>query len=151
MNLSIISNAVRGIVQVILKLNGLFDKKRSQLKALEKALNSLGKPGYWYVDDKSFSGASINEGVELYYLSFQNGIIKIKYSYCNEDGKERDYELSDLGDMSLYDVDSMLKSLPEFLQGYQKFLETEAENNEITLDVLTKVVEAINSVIAIKA
>lgn len=151
MNLNVISNAVRAIVQVIMKLNSLFDKERGKVKALEKALNRLGNPGNWFFQDTdSFNGASTEEGVELYYLCFTKGLILVKTSFCDQNGVEKGYNLHDLSDMSHCDFDSMISRLPKFLQNYQKFLEAEAEAEEITLDKLTKVVEAINTALQTK-
>lgn len=152
MNMSVITNAVKAIVGTILKLNSLFDKERSQLKGLEKALNGLGNPGYYFKDDTYFYEEEIDyqkQEKEYYYLLFEKG--KIKVLREDWEGTFSREQIFDLSELSLGLIEKMLERLPNFLQGYRIMLEDEHSDRTIVLENLTKVVEAINSIVAVKA
>ena len=151
MNLSKITSTVRAIVGTILKLNSRFDMERDMLKSLEKSLNSMGDPGYGYEDETAFDSYTdekSNQSVD-FYLAFDYGKIIV----CKSDWTQGYESCTDfvLSKMSIHQIKKMLQRLPEFLSDYLLYLEGHVEAHEITIDKLSKVIQAVNAALAIKA
>lgn len=145
--LETIKKAVVAIMQVIIKLNTLFDKERKQLVKLEEVLNMLGKPGCDFFGN-TFHEEDDKDGQDHTWtnLAFFNG--QIFFQECGyHQSSKNNYPLSTL---SLHKVDAMLQELPEFLQEYQRYLEGMEIDHHLTLTQLTLVVQAISMVVYAK-
>jgi hypothetical protein len=142
--LDAMKKSVMVIMGTIIKLNALFTKERGQLAKLEKALNLLGNPGFYFEDLKDFFKDDEDDDRFFYCLAFNKGHILVSKKGYQESSK-RLINLTD--DLPLRMIDAMIERLPIFLGLYQRYLEEEEIDHSLTFDKLSQIDAAITAIV----
>ncbi|MBD3359681.1 MAG: hypothetical protein GF365_03170 [Candidatus Buchananbacteria bacterium] len=135
-----IKKSTMAVITGVIQLNSCYDKQRHKIKTLESSLNKLGNPGFTFEDPEPF----YQDAEDEFYLIFIFGTIR--WTTLDAD---TGYS-SSLSDISLSMVEPILGRLPSFLEAYQKDLEKTEEENKMSLERLSEVVEALNAVFSDK-